>query len=160
MKKFYLLLLMIFILVFAQQSPDYIEAKIIKKLLIDMSKNQTVKVCTIGYKGEQISDEKIIVTNCKNADFIIIEKDGYPIYTDKPTILVNSDNVNYIKTYVNIIGALYWKKGRPQLIFLKNRLKAYNITLPKEYERFIIEEEKISFVNLKSIIPIYIAEER
>lgn len=160
MKKFYLLLFVIFIPVFAQQSPEYIEVKIIKKLLIDMSQNQTVKVCTIGYKVERLSDEKIIVTDCYNADFIIIGKDSYLIYKNKPAILLNVDDIKNIKTYRNVIGAFYWKKGRPQLIFLKDRMQIYNIKLPKEYERFIIEEEKISLINLNSMIPIYLAEIR
>lgn len=38
-----------------------------------------------------------------------------------------------------IIGAFYWKKGRSQLIFIKDRLDKYHIKLPTEYNQFIIE---------------------
>jgi len=37
------------------------------------------------------------------------------------------------------IGALYWKKGRSQLLFIKPRLQVYHIDLPQEYDPFIIE---------------------
>jgi len=38
-----------------------------------------------------------------------------------------------------VVGAFYWKKGRSQLIFIKQRLDKYNIKLPKEYKKFIIK---------------------
>lgn len=157
MRKFYLLLLMIFIQLYAQESPEYIEVKLIEKIFMDISKSSTIKVCTIGYENLSNIPTRLVVTTCNNADFIIISKDYYTININKPAILLNSSD---IKKYKNVIGALYWKKGRPQLIFIKERLELYNIKLPKEYERFLIEEEKKSFINLNSMFSTYLAEER
>jgi hypothetical protein len=39
----------------------------------------------------------------------------------------------------SIVGAFYWKKGRSQLLFIKNRLDRYHIKLSDEYDKFIIE---------------------
>jgi hypothetical protein len=39
----------------------------------------------------------------------------------------------------SVIGAFYWKKGRSQLLFVKNRLERYHIKLSNEYNKFIIE---------------------
>ena len=39
-----------------------------------------------------------------------------------------------------VIGASYWKKGRVQLLFVAERLKAHGIVLPDEYEKFTVDE--------------------
>jgi len=44
-----------------------------------------------------------------------------------------------LEDHPEIIGALYWKKGRSQLLFIKPRLQVYHIDLPQEYDPFIIE---------------------
>ncbi len=38
------------------------------------------------------------------------------------------------------IGALYWRKGRSQLVFVKSRLKHFSISLPAVYRRFILDK--------------------
>ena len=38
----------------------------------------------------------------------------------------------------DIIGALYWRKGRPQLLFLSPRLKAHHIRLPDELSNYAV----------------------
>jgi len=49
-------------------------------------------------------------------------------------------NYRYLKRCNKIIGALYWRKGRSQLLFIKKRLEHSNIVLPSAYQKFIIEE--------------------
>ncbi len=39
-----------------------------------------------------------------------------------------------------IIGALYRKKGRSQILFIRKRLRQHKVILPKEYEKYIIGE--------------------
>ena len=56
----------------------------------------------------------------------------------KPIIFVT--NYHFLKISDDIVGAFYWRKGRSQLLFIKNRLKQHNITLPKEYQNFMIDE--------------------
>ena len=56
----------------------------------------------------------------------------------KPIIFVT--NYHFLKLSKEIVGAFYWRKGRSQLLFIKNRLKQYNISLPKEYQSFMIDE--------------------
>ena len=45
-----------------------------------------------------------------------------------------------LKESKDIVGAFYWRKGRTQLLFIKDRLKAKNIILPAEYKQYIIDE--------------------
>jgi len=45
-----------------------------------------------------------------------------------------------LKYSFDIAGAFYWKKGRSQLLFIKNRLDAHHIDLPSEYQKFTVDE--------------------
>jgi len=56
----------------------------------------------------------------------------------KPIIFVT--NYHFLKMSNDIVGAFYWRKGRSQLLFIEKRLKEHNITLPKEYQNFMIDE--------------------
>ena len=56
----------------------------------------------------------------------------------KPVIFVT--NYHFLKISEEIVGAFYWRKGRSQLLFIKNRLNEHNITLPQEYQSFTIDE--------------------
>ena len=56
----------------------------------------------------------------------------------KPIVFVTS--YHFLKMSDDIVGAFYWRKGRSQLLFIKKRLKQHDITLPKEYQSFMIDE--------------------
>ena len=55
----------------------------------------------------------------------------------KPILFVT--DYHFLKESDDIVGAFYWRKGRSQLLFIKKRLKQYDITLPKEYQGFLID---------------------
>lgn len=58
---------------------------------------------------------------------------------DKKPIIFVTDH-HFLKMADDIVGAFYWRKGRSQLLFINKRLKEHNITLPKEYQKFMIDE--------------------
>ncbi len=45
-----------------------------------------------------------------------------------------------LKESKDIVGAFYWRKGRSQLLFVKNRLVFKHIQLPAEYNKYLIDE--------------------
>ncbi|MEA3418580.1 MAG: hypothetical protein U9Q90_04195 [Campylobacterota bacterium] len=51
-----------------------------------------------------------------------------------------STSYRLLKRSTDIVGALYWEKGRSQLLFIKDRLKKHQIELPQEYKIFLIDE--------------------
>ncbi|PHS41300.1 MAG: hypothetical protein COB07_02180 [Sulfurovum sp.] len=55
----------------------------------------------------------------------------------KPILFVT--DYHFLKMSDDIVGAFYWRKGRSQLLFIKKRLQAYDIILPKEYQSFMID---------------------
>ncbi|SNZ06717.1 hypothetical protein SAMN06265182_0773 [Persephonella hydrogeniphila] len=48
-----------------------------------------------------------------------------------------------LKEYKNAIAAFYWHKGRPNLIFIQERLKHYGISIPDKYKKFADSEKNL-----------------
>ena len=79
-----------------------------------------------------------------SADIIIFPK----INEGKKSVIV--DCFNGLKKYKNSIGAIYIKKGRTQIMFVEERLKAKGFELPDKYKQYIIKEcylKELCFLN-------------
>lgn len=159
MKTLKILLAFILVISFkalSQEDPIQVEVKLLEKVLSDITQKQLMYVCI--YDSEKIQYiqkycTKIHITNCEKADVIISDRE-IP-YNNKPVIALNEEILKKLK---NAIGGLYWKKGRPQLIFLEDRLKKFDIQLPSEYNRFIIKSENLSQKFIYNTNAIIIAE--
>ena len=79
-----------------------------------------------------------LVTEERTLKNILYVKSTNRALDKKPVIFVT--NYHLLKISNEIVGAFYWRKGRSQLLFIKNRLKLYNITLPKAYQSFMVDE--------------------
>lgn len=102
------------------------------------------------YRDVFLHSKKIVLTNILEVSDIALVTDErtlknilYTKYSNrnfdkKPIIFVT--NYQFLKISEEIVGAFYWRKGRSQLLFIKNRLRQHNITLPKEYQSFMIDE--------------------
>lgn len=78
-----------------------------------------------------------------NSDIIYIsEYYRIQIINDKP---IFASSLIQLKYYKNSIGALYWEKGEPKIILLKNRLKKHNINVAKYLEKYVVDEEIYTF---------------
>jgi len=69
-----------------------------------------------------------------SADIIIFPKSK----NITKSVIVNS--FEKLKSNKNSIGAIYLKKGRTQILFVEERLKARGFSLSKKYKRYIIKE--------------------
>jgi len=101
------------------------------------------------YKDVFVTSQRISLTDKPEESDIILVTDESTLYSvlqsnrvknniNKKPIFVT--NYRFLKRSTNILGAFYWRKGRSQLLFIKNRLDDYNITVPKEYEDFLVDE--------------------
>ncbi|MBX0311666.1 MAG: hypothetical protein JHC31_07790 [Sulfurihydrogenibium sp.] len=89
---------------------------------------------------------------------MIIGKGAEDVDYNRPAIVFGEDLIKRIK---NAVGALYWRKGRPQLIFIKSRLDRFRIQLPSEYRRYLVDESVLSkVIDSFSIRDMYLAWER
>ncbi len=56
---------------------------------------------------------------------------GVPLYfATQYRMLVNSPSV---------VGALYWRKGRVQILFIRSRLRKYGISLPAAFSPYMVD---------------------
>jgi hypothetical protein len=78
------------------------------------------------------SSKFIIEKNCKDAVVLI----GNIKNTNCTKPLFATDYEVY-KLSPNSFGAFYWRKGRPQLKFKRDKLKEFNIKLDKTLEKYI-----------------------
>ena len=81
-----------------------------------------------------------ITKKCENANLIILREKRLlaPKCMQKPLVILDYDLFN---DYDNAVAAFFWKKGRPNIVFIKKRIEKFKITLPLSYE--IYEEETI-----------------
>jgi hypothetical protein len=80
----------------------------------------------------------VLITNERTLNDILYTMNENLDISKKPIMFVT--NYHFLKISDKIVGAFYWRKGRSQLLFIKKRLEHYEITLPEEYQRFMIDE--------------------
>ena len=91
----------------------------------------------IKLSGKPEASDIILVTNISSLDSVL-NSHSMNRKDKKPIIFVT--NYSFLKYSDEIVGAFYWRKGRTQLLFIEERLKKYEITLPKAYQNFMIDE--------------------
>lgn len=116
------------------------ELKIYKTLLHNLfPKKQTIKVWSDCSKKKKIFSQLHhikIVDNSNDADILIVQNQKN-LPKDKIIFATNYLILEHYKK--EAIGGFYWKKGRPNILFLKSNLSRHNIHLPVSFNDFIEE---------------------
>ena len=93
------------------------------------------------------SKRLVVVFQPEEADVIIVsdKAEGKSVIAQldrqkkaKFPVLFGTD-YRLLAAYPEVIGALYWRKGRTQLLFVSSRLKNYGIELPKKYQKYSVD---------------------
>jgi hypothetical protein len=79
----------------------------------------------------------VLITNERTLGRAFAQNQRLEVGT-KPILFVTDHH--FLDRSKDIVGAFYWRKGRSQLLFIKSRLDAYHVTLPDEYQKFIVDE--------------------
>ena len=79
----------------------------------------------------------ILITNIYDLNSVLKSK-AFQSSTQRPIVFVT--DYKLLNKSESIVGAIYWRKGRSQLLFLKDHLQKNHIKLPKKYHKFIIEK--------------------
>lgn len=134
-------------LLFLLSIPLFLSANIVQtrlKLLDTLvnllsDKNEKIYIQDLQYiKIKSTKHGLNIVQNCENAKFLLITSSKHisdTCFTKNQIIIVT----NY-KAYMqdtNVLGAVFWQKGRLNIIFRKNRLEDLAIKLPQKYHIYI-----------------------
>lgn len=143
-KRFVVLLLLFYWNVFAEEASTRYEVKIIERIVLDITGKLNPKVCVIEYPASFIQKfaSNLTVTSCNQADVIISSTDRLG-GLEKPVILVGT----YPVKDENVVGAIFWKKGRPQIILIEKNIKRFEITIPEDYKKFLIKRSNTDYVK-------------
>jgi len=124
--------------------------KIYHQILYAMLHKEKIKVYTPDRELRDIfksSKQIIVAEKPEEADIVIVGNNhSYVRVHDilkhekkRDSVIMFATDYHLLKESPYIVGALYWKKGRSQLLFIRPRLKQHHIELPKEYEHFIVD---------------------
>jgi len=80
-----------------------------------------------------------VVKDCQSANLIILEKNIIPVECKNKYIFVL--NYQLLIDLPESFGAMFWKKGRPNIIILEPRINAQSIKTQEELNPYL--EEKI-----------------
>ena len=134
MKKVLVSLIFIYTFLYSVSS----ESKIVKLLFSSLFNSTKINIYVDDKKKYTIIKEAgfNLVKTCSKADLVysssyLIECNNKPIFTD---------NYKSFRDEKNVIGAFYWKKGRPNILFLKPRLDSFELKLPEKLEKYQIDE--------------------
>jgi len=82
------------------------------------------------------ADHIVFVDNCQKADIIITDNIKL-IKKSCRNKLIFVTNYNAYERTPFAVGALFWQKGRPVLIFNEKTIKKKHIRLPKQFYQFV-----------------------
>lgn len=136
MKKLILTLILILSPLFSSEIKT--ASKIMEKISTVLIKKEITSVITNDTRNTEIvSLSKIMknISSCTNADIIITHSKNIQKCDDK--VLVFVTNYLAFKALPHAIGAFFYQKGRPNIIFREANLKKHNIILPSEFNKYI-----------------------
>ena len=114
-----------------------LESSIFNKLVSAVTKKTDAKV----YFHKNIESlnkypgELKVVTDCTKADMVILSTNKDIPATCKGKILFGT-RYSHLKNK-EVIGAFFWQKGRPNILFYEKRLKKNNIKLDSSFDKYI-----------------------
>ena len=147
MRAFILLLLVVsylfgeqyvFLLNKSDTEKEY-EAKIISKIAsVSLKDKIKVYIPNISKEEKKIYLKYFYVTkSCHMANFIFDNKGSIPVECQNSDKLFFTNNYRRLLSDRKYYGAFFWNKSRPNIVFIKKRLKEYNVKLPTEYSQYI-----------------------
>ncbi len=140
---FSLLLLIAFITssLHGEVSKSHTETKIIERIAESLFPKQTITAWgETDYQKNVIRQYKKIkeAVNSSDADLIIVSKNLSQNLSSN-TVIITTE-YEFLKKNERVIGAFFWQKGRPNLLFLRPRMEKANISLGHEFNRYIEDE--------------------
>jgi len=148
MKKILVLLVLFYGHLFALEKGSTL--KVYHEIFMSVLHKEKVKVYTSAKELKEVfrtSPEIVLVNDPDLADIVVVDTDRSYQDVLKHMDIQQQYKIPFFAThyqlltaYDNVIGALYWKKGRSQLLFVKPRLERFGIILSSEYKPFIVDE--------------------
>ncbi|MEA3369836.1 MAG: hypothetical protein U9Q40_00685 [Campylobacterota bacterium] len=119
------------------------QVKILETIVSEISLAKEIKIWSDDKNiiQELNKNNKFITTrNCQDATFIIL-KDKKNLLNICSDIHIFVLNYKLLSEIPQSFGALFWKKGRPNIVIIEPRVKAQNINITKNLKPYL--EEKV-----------------
>lgn len=153
MKKIIFLIFNFFSFLYSSENYTFLvkeynkEIELEVKIISNIAENLIHKKEKVSLFITEISDmEKTIysgpfnlVNSCDEADFIYLRNNSDSQLCNINNKIYFTNNYDSLLKNDKFIGAFFWSKSRPNIVFVKNRLNKNNIKLPEIYEKFIEE---------------------
>ncbi|QOP45919.1 hypothetical protein [Sulfurimonas paralvinellae] len=114
-----------------------LESAIFNKVLRAVTAKEHPKVCI--YKSNKALETYPgaieIVTQCSEADVVLLSTLKNLPVTCKDKVLFGT-RYSQLKN-PDVVGAFFWQKGRPNILFYDYRLKKHHIKLDKSFDKYI-----------------------
>lgn len=129
------LLLILLTLTFSFADDISIEKKIYETFFAELSPREKpyVYVDTPIASLELKSDKFILTDSCKKADIAIMTQSDLP-YDCRKKVVFGTRYRHLKKKYV--VGAFFWQKGRPNIVFQRTKLRRKNIELSPSLQEY------------------------
>ena len=119
-------------------------SKIFNKLFIAIVQKDNIYVFTKEeeyFEVIKLAEHLNLANKPQNADIILVNKEiNLPKNLNK---ILFTTEYKLFKKNQHAIGVFYWKHGRPKIIFTKERLKYFNITLDSKWNKYIKSENQL-----------------
>jgi len=131
------ILLTLFLITSIYASDDKKASGIFNLIIKEVTKKEdpTVYIHTSISSLQKYPGNIKIVKKCEKADLVILSttKNIPKECADK---ILFGTRYSHLKNF-NVIGAFFWQKGRPNILFYKKRLEKQNIKLNSSFDKYI-----------------------
>ena len=143
MKKIIFLFLFVISSIFASDSSDKLRTDIVKSIVMGIKNSESMTIWSDDdkiMKALRSSDKFEVVDNCSDAKLVILNKKAnLPKNIEHKHIFVL--DYNLLRKIPDSFGAFFWKKGRPNIVFLKPRVEKHSLELSANLTPYL--EDKI-----------------
>ena len=119
---------------------------------LDISKiNKTLSSMTSSKEQLKFFNANSKIKMKKELNFTSVENATIVLFPKQKTIINQVsivDSYSALRDSKKYIGAIYLRKERTQIVFIKERLESNNLTLPAKYNKYIITECQLNPVCL------------
>ncbi|ADN08974.1 hypothetical protein [Sulfurimonas autotrophica] len=132
-----LLVIILFIGTILSADDLQVESAIYNKIISAVTKKEKPKVYIYKHckSLEKYPGNIKLVSNCKDADIVIVTT-----LKDIPKVCYGKNMFGTKYSHLknpNVLGAFFWQKGRPNILFYKYRLDQNHIKLDKSFNKYI-----------------------
>ena len=108
-------------------------------MIIDEKKNKTDEIHV--YSQDKEYQDVINLSSRLELDadaniIIVSNEEDIPRNTDK---ILFTTEAKILEKNTNVIGAFYWKRGRPKIVFVRSRLEHFNLTIDPKFDKYIVD---------------------